>query len=129
MPQEVRDVVKETSGGRVIQEEYSSLDTALLARADVLYVTRVQKERFASVEEYERLKLAFIITPEIMSNCKPSTILMHPLPRVGEIDDKVDSDPRAAYFRQMECGLFIRMALLALLFGSSEKLQAIASQP
>jgi aspartate carbamoyltransferase len=129
MPQEVQEAVKETSGGRVMQEVYTALDAALLARADVLYVTRVQKERFASPEEYERLKLAFIITPEIMKHSKSSAILMHPLPRVGEIDDSVDSDPRAAYFRQMECGLYIRMALLTLLFGCSENLQVVAATP
>jgi len=127
MPLEVREAVNQTSFGRVKQEELSTLDAALLSRADVLYVTRVQKERFSSIEEYERLKLSFIISQETMKHCKSSTILMHPLPRVGEIDDKVDNDPRAAYFRQMECGLFVRMALLALLFGCSDNLIAAAT--
>ena len=128
MPEDVRREVASAGHLAAIEPDAHSLDPAILARADVLYVTRVQKERFASAEQYERLKLAFVVTPETMAHCKPGCILMHPLPRVGEIDEAVDSDPRAAYFRQMECGLDVRMALLALLFGvSRERLEAEAS--
>lgn len=75
-------------------------------------------ERFASADEYERLKHAFIITPATLAQCKrPGMIVMHPLPRVGEIEESVDADPRAAYFRQMQYGLYLRMALLALVLG------------
>ena len=82
-------------------------------------MTRVQKERFASAESYERLKHAFVVTAATLSHCKPpgKMVVMHPLPRVGEISEDVDSDPRAAYFRQMEYGLHVRMALLALTLG------------
>jgi aspartate carbamoyltransferase catalytic subunit len=70
----------------------------------------VQKERFASAAEYDLLKHAFVVTPVTMSHCKPpgKMVLLHPLPRVGEIDEAVDSDPRAAYFRQMRHGMFVR---------------------
>ena len=81
--------------------------------ADVLYVTRVQKERFADLREYEAVKDCYEITPELMARAKERMALMHPLPRVGEIHYDVDDDPRAAYFRQMENGMYIRMALLA----------------
>lgn len=85
--------------------------------ADVLYVTRVQKERFSSPDEYERLKHVYVITPSTMAAAKEKMVVMHPLPRVGEIEEAVDADPRAAYFRQMRYGLFVRMALLALVLG------------
>ena len=94
----------------------TSLD-GVLPSTDVLYVTRVQKERFSSLEEYERLKAVFIVTRETMARAKPVMVVMHPLPRVGEIDVEVDADPRAAYFRQMRYGLFVHMALLALCCG------------
>lgn len=89
----------------------------VLGGSDVLYVTRVQKERFANAAEYERLAGAFVITPATLAGAKARMVVMHPLPRVGEIDVAVDADPRAAYFRQMRYGLYVRMALLALCLG------------
>ena len=92
-------------------------------------MTRVQKERFADALEYERLKHAFIITPETLSRAKATARVMHPLPRVGEIHEACDDDPRAAYFRQMQNGLYIRGALLALCCGVSvEALRAEAAR-
>jgi len=88
-----------------------------LPEADVLYITRIQKERFESEEEYAKYKGIYKITPETMNKAKPSAALMHPLPRVDEIVPEVDSDPRAAYFKQVKNGMFIRMALLALVMG------------
>jgi aspartate carbamoyltransferase catalytic subunit len=85
----------------------------------VLYVTRVQKERFEDLAEYEQVKGAYVISPETMTNFRPRMALMHPLPRVGEIAPEVDDDPRAAYFRQMEYGLYVRMALLAMVLGKA----------
>lgn len=85
--------------------------------ADVLYVTRVQKERFADLAQYEEVKDQYEITSELMARAKKDMIIMHPLPRVGEIHYSVDSDPRAAYFRQVQNGMFIRMALLAAVLG------------
>jgi aspartate carbamoyltransferase catalytic subunit len=89
----------------------------VIANADVLYVTRVQKERFTDLAQYEEVKDHYEITPEIMAKAKEKMIVMHPLPRVGEIHYAVDHDPRAAYFRQVRNGMYIRMALLAAVLG------------
>ncbi len=90
---------------------YESLDK-VIDKADVLYVTRVQKERFASLEEYEKVQGSYIIDGDVANKMKKSASIMHPLPRVGEIHFDVDANPRAAYFRQMRNGLYVRMALL-----------------
>ena len=84
---------------------------------DCLYVTRVQKERFESLEEYNKLKKLYYITEETLINAKKDLMLLHPLPRVHEIDPAVDTDSRAHYFQQSQNGLFIRMALLKLVLG------------
>lgn len=89
----------------------------VIENADVLYVTRVQKERFNDLAQYEDVKDQYEITPELMTHAKEQMIVMHPLPRVGEIHYHVDEDPRAAYFRQMKNGMTIRMALLAAVLG------------
>ena len=115
MPEHIMEEVKERG---IPQSEHSTLDM-VLAESDVLYVTRVQKERFSDLNEYENVKDAFVITPEVMAKAKEDMILMHPLPRVGEITMEVDEDPRAAYFRQMEYGLYVRMALLAMVLGKA----------
>ncbi|XP_043931401.1 CAD protein [Protopterus annectens] len=94
------------------QEEFDSIEEAL-PDTDVLYMTRIQKERFASEGEYNSCFGQFILTPHIMTVAKQKMVVMHPLPRVNEISVEVDCDPRAAYFRQAENGMFIRMALLA----------------
>lgn len=115
MPEHILDEVKEHD---IPQSAYTNLDD-VLGESDVLYVTRVQKERFSDLDQYESVKGAFIITPETMGKAKEDMIIMHPLPRVGEISMEVDDDPRAAYFRQMEYGLYIRMALLAMVLGKA----------
>jgi aspartate carbamoyltransferase len=102
----------------VRQTQHDSLDN-VMADTDVLYVTRVQKERFENLSEYESVKSAYVITPETMKGFRSRMALMHPLPRVGEISPAVDDDPRAAYFRQMEYGLYVRMALLAMVLGKA----------
>lgn len=91
--------------------ETSDLADAV-TRLDVLYQTRIQAERFESAEVYERYRGVYVVTPEVMRQLPEHAILMHPLPRVGEIDPAVDSDPRAAYFRQARNGLWARMAVL-----------------
>ncbi len=91
----------------------------VIEEVDVLYVTRVQKERFSDLSQYESVKNAYIITPELMKKAKEKMVIMHPLPRVGEIAESVDADPRAAYFRQARNGMFIRMALLAGVLGKA----------
>ncbi len=79
---------------------------------DILYMTRIQRERFADPTEYERLKDSYILTPERLAGAKADLAILHPLPRVNEISVKVDDDPRACYFRQALCGKYIRMALI-----------------
>ncbi|NKQ36829.1 MAG: aspartate carbamoyltransferase [Chloroflexi bacterium] len=91
----------------------------VIDNADVLYVTRVQKERFADLAQYEQVKDYYEITAGLMAKAKEKMIVMHPLPRVGEIHYNVDTDPRAAYFRQVKNGMFIRMALLAAVLGQA----------
>jgi len=90
-----------------------------IGQTDVLYVTRVQKERFEDEALYQRLKDAYVIRPETLAGAKDRMIVMHPFPRVGEIAREVDADPRAAYFRQMENGMYVRMALLAMVLGKA----------
>jgi len=86
---------------------------------DVLYVTRVQKERFFNEEDYLRLKDSYILTKEKLRSAKQSLIIMHPLPRVNEIAMEVDADPRAAYFKQARYGMYVRMALIASMLGAA----------
>jgi aspartate carbamoyltransferase catalytic subunit len=88
------------------------------SEVDVVYQTRIQKERFGDrIEDYEKSKGVYIIDTTVLSLMKPRSIVMHPLPRVGEITTDVDSDQRAAYFRQAQNGLFVRMALLGMVLG------------
>ena len=115
MPKEVMD---EVAGKGIPQAEFSSLEK-VLPETDVLYVTRVQTERFEDPADYEKVKGAYVIDPAIMKAAKQDMIVMHPLPRVGEISVDFDDDPRAAYFRQMEYGLYVRMALLAMVLGKA----------
>ena len=96
-----------------VEFEQSDNLASVLPEVDVLYVTRIQKERFPSEEEYRRLKGSYIIDSASMKKLKTDTIVMHPLPRVDEIAAEVDADPRAAYFRQAKNGLYLRMALLS----------------
>jgi carbamoyl-phosphate synthase/aspartate carbamoyltransferase/dihydroorotase len=113
-----RDVMDEVAEKGIPQTEHAALDK-VLPETDVLYVTRVQKERFEDAALYEKVKDAFIISPEVMKAAKKEMIVLHPLPRVNEITMDFDADPRAAYFRQMEYGLFVRMALLAMVLGKA----------
>ncbi len=101
--------------------EYVQTDNleAVLPDLDVLYMTRVQKERFLSEEEYIRLRDSYILNAEKLKSAKESLTILHPLPRVNEISTDVDDDPRACYFEQALCGKFIRMALIMKLLGLS----------
>ena len=98
--------------------EHSAIDE-VIAEADVLYVTRVQRERFADPAEYTAVASAYKVTPETLTRAKGGMILMHPLPRVGEIAPECDLDPRAVYFRQAEHGMYVRMAILAAVLGKA----------
>jgi len=117
-PPEIIQEVNDKVPGIIPQKEYRRLEE-VIGESDVVYMTRIQKERFDDLEEYEKLKNYFILTPELMKLAKEEMIVMHPLPRVGEISMEVDSDPRAAYFRQVEYGLYVRMALLAMVLGKA----------
>ncbi len=112
------DVSEELKAKKVPRSDHRDLDD-VIGDTDVLYVTRVQKERFEDAAQYEEVKGSYVITPDTMARARDRMILMHPFPRVGEISMDVDHDPRAAYFRQMEYGLYVRMALLAMVLGKA----------
>lgn len=109
IPSYVRNEVLDAKGIEYV--ETRSLDEAL-PELDILYMTRVQRERFFNEAEYLRLKDSYILTPEKLESAKPDMCILHPLPRVNEISVAIDKDPRAAYFRQAMYGKFIRMALI-----------------
>ena len=116
-----REVVRELTKLGVPMYETANLDE-VLGKTDVLYVTRIQKERFASPEEYEAVKGSYIVNNDVLARAKADMVVLHPLPRVDEIDPEVDFDiKRAAYFRQMRCGLFVRMALLAMVLHTNPR--------
>lgn len=97
-------------------KEVERLDD-VIEELDILYMTRIQKERFFNEEEYLRLKDSYILDGEKMKSAKDDMIVMHPLPRVNEIAMEVDNDKRASYFKEAECGMYVRMALMCKLLG------------
>lgn len=109
IPSYIRENVLDAGG--VEYEEIESLEEAM-PKLDILYMTRVQRERFFNEEEYLRLKDTYILDPQKMKLAKEDMLIMHPLPRVNEISVEVDKDPRAGYFRQVQYGVYIRMALI-----------------
>ena len=118
LPGYVRQDVLERSGADFAEVR----DLAeVMPELDVLYMTRVQRERFFNEEDYLRLKDSYILTPAKLESAKSSLSILHPLPRVNEIDTAIDSDPRACYFRQALNGKFVRMALILKLLEEAEK--------
>lgn len=105
------DIIEYVNQKGIEQTVHDNLED-IISTTDVLYVTRLQKERLSENEKYE----AYTITPKILTNAKKNLIILHPLPRTNEIPEELDNDPRTAYFRQMENGMYIRMALLAMIF-------------
>ncbi|AFS77775.1 aspartate carbamoyltransferase PyrB [Gottschalkia acidurici 9a] len=97
-------------------EEVESLEDSI-NKLDILYMTRVQKERFFNEEDYVRLKDSYILDSEKMAKAKDDMIVLHPLPRVNEISYEIDNDPRAYYFKQAKLGMYVRMALMVKLLG------------
>ena len=91
-----------------------------MPQLDVLYMTRVQKERFFNEDDYLRLRDSYILTPDKLETAKKELKILHPLPRVNEISVKIDEDPRACYFKQVRNGKFIRMALILKLLKEAE---------
>ena len=108
VPQYIIDMLEKAGA------EYKQVETmeAVMPELDILYMTRVQRERFFNEEDYIRLKDTYILNMEKLANAKTDMAILHPLPRVNEISVEVDDDPRAAYFRQALCGKYIRMALI-----------------
>ena len=119
-PEELRVpdyIIKDVLEAKGIEyRETRSLEESMPER-DILYMTRVQKERFFNEEDYIRLKNSYILTPEKMTLAKENMAVLHPLPRVNEIALDVDNDPRAAYFEQVQNGVYVRMALIMTLLG------------
>ena len=111
IPDYITDQLKERG---ITYEEVISLES-VMPQLDLLYMTRVQRERFFNEEDYVRLKDFYILTVEKMEKAKPDMLVLHPLPRVNEIAVEVDDDPRAAYFKQAQYGVYVRMALILTL--------------
>ena len=116
MPPEITSRMREAG---LTVEETPDLEAAV-KEADVLYMTRIQKERFEDPAEYDRLKNSYVLTREMVETLRPELTVMHPLPRVNEITTDVDDLPGAAYFRQAKNGVCIRMALISLVLGRIE---------
>lgn len=114
MPDEFMEYVSQFGG--VAQNEYHNLED-VLGETDVLYMTRIQRERFQNVEDYEKVKDSFVLDTEHIQIAKPGMKVMHPLPRVNEISTNVDEYEGAIYFDQMRCGMILRMALIASVLG------------
>ena len=112
------DAIEKLRAARQVKLEETSDLTAALREADVTYITRIQKERFADIAEYEKLKGAYVVNRKLIAAAKPGITILHPLPRVDEIATDVDDMPNAAYFRQAKNGVYLRMALLAMLLGA-----------
>ncbi|MDD2583455.1 MAG: aspartate carbamoyltransferase [Bacteroidales bacterium] len=113
LPQEYREFLSE----RGIRFSESKLLTDNINNADIIYMTRVQKERFSDPIEYERIKDVYTLNSSMLKECKPNMKILHPLPRVNEIAQDVDSSPHAYYFAQAQNGVFTRMAIIASLLG------------
>ena len=122
-PEELRIpdyIIDELNEQNATYEEVIKLDD-VIGKLDILYMTRVQRERFFNEEDYVRLKDFYILTKEKMDMAKKSCIVLHPLPRVNEISVEVDDDPRACYFKQAQYGVYVRMALIMTLLGLEVK--------
>ena len=119
VPQYIIDMLEKAGA------EYKQVETmeAVMPKLDILYMTRVQRERFFNEEDYIRLKDTYILNMDKLANAKKDMAILHPLPRVNEISVEVDDDPRAAYFRQALCGKYIRMALILNLLNIVKEVQ------
>ncbi|MBQ9498660.1 MAG: aspartate carbamoyltransferase, partial [Bacteroidaceae bacterium] len=114
MPEEYKIYCREQG---IKYEEHKEFTAEIIADADILYMTRVQQERFTDLMEYERVKNVYILTPEMLVNSRPNMKILHPLPRVNEISQGVDDCPQAYYFQQAQNGLYAREAILCDVLG------------
>ena len=119
LPSYVKNEALKKKGLEYLQT--TSLEQAM-PLMDILYMTRIQQERFADMDEYLRLKDSYVLTPEKLKTAKPDMCILHPLPRVNEISVKVDDDPRACYFKQVLNGKYMRMALILMLLKEAGRL-------
>lgn len=119
VPQYIIDMLEKAGA---VYEQVETME-AVMPELDILYMTRVQRERFFNEEDYIRLKDTYILNMEKLANAKKDLAILHPLPRVNEISVEVDDDPRAAYFRQALCGKYIRMALILNLLNIVKEVQ------
>ena len=118
LPEEYRSYCREHS---IPFEEVTEFTSEVIAEADILYITRVQRERFSDPEEYERVKNVYILDRELLRLAKPNLKILHPLPRVQEIAQEVDDHPAAYYFRQALNGLYVRQSILSEVLGIEVK--------
>ncbi|MBQ9743736.1 MAG: aspartate carbamoyltransferase [Clostridia bacterium] len=118
IPEYLKDEVLDAKG--ISYREVTDLE-AVIGELDILYMTRVQKERFFNEQDYIRLKDIYILTPDKLRHAKEDLCIMHPLPRVNEISVSIDKDPRACYFKQVLYGKYIRMALIKMLLEEADK--------
>ena len=118
LPEEYRSYCREHS---IPFEEVTEFTSEVIAEADILYMTRVQRERFSDPEEYERVKNVYILDRELLCLAKPNLKILHPLPRVQEIAQEVDDHPAAYYFRQALNGLYVRQSILSEVLGIEVK--------
>jgi aspartate carbamoyltransferase catalytic subunit len=119
-PEELKlpaEILEDMRTGGVDFQVSNNIEDAM--QADVVYMTRIQRERFEDTAEYDRLKGSYILTRELVQKGNENMLIMHPLPRVDEISPEVDELPNAAYFRQVRNGVYVRMALLALVLGKA----------
>jgi aspartate carbamoyltransferase catalytic subunit len=114
LPKKYLDELESAGIPYTVQHEWGNA----IKEVDVLYMTRVQRERFKLIEDYQEVKDDFLLTPALVKQMKQDAVILHPLPRVNEIDPAIDSDPRAQYFEQVKNGLFLRMALLQHIYNS-----------
>jgi aspartate carbamoyltransferase catalytic subunit len=116
------DLIEElgAAGSRIAQGHSFDEIAGGIGGVDVIYVTRIQRERFESAEAYQAARRSYRITRELLSGARPDALVLHPLPRVDELDYEIDSDPRAGYFQQAAQGVPVRMALLGLILGGVE---------
>ncbi len=118
LPSYVKNLLKQKN----IEYKQTTNLEEVMPELDILYMTRVQRERFFNEEDYLRLKDSYVLTPEKLENAKNDLTIMHPLPRVNEISVKIDDDPRAAYFKQVLNGKYMRMALILKLLKEADLL-------
>ena len=121
MPAYIKDIIK-ASGS--CYEEVDTIEE-VIGRLDVLYMTRIQQERFASMEEYLAQKNTYVLDRKKMLNAKKDMIVMHPLPRVDEITVEVDDDARAMYFKQAKYGVYVRMALITTILAEKKQSETL----